>query len=231
MCGLLWLVTMASSLHGCADWNVSIRGRLSCETGCPLTGTAHVNGSEVIVDIESTVSFDVSLMGLEAFGETLYYPAPGQETRSPTPTGVTTTRNTRKPDHCWRQWWRIRWTRQWFLYSRIDILHASFFPFTLSRMRNLNTQIFWMSTIYLRPLLWTSTNAPSVWLSKMLKLVTSTIVGNIVMNSFSSFTCAYHALPYSFSFMINMHLLQGKHAFYICLLHFYLMFYMCSPQG
>ena len=40
MCGLLWLVTMASSLHGCAYWNVSIRSRLSCETGCPLTGTA-----------------------------------------------------------------------------------------------------------------------------------------------------------------------------------------------
>ena len=40
MCGLLWLVTMASSLHGCADWNVSTRGRLSCETGCPLTSTS-----------------------------------------------------------------------------------------------------------------------------------------------------------------------------------------------
>ena len=33
-------------------------------------GTVHVNGSEVIVDIESIVSFDVSLMGLEASGET-----------------------------------------------------------------------------------------------------------------------------------------------------------------
>ena len=29
---------------------------------------------------------------------TLYYPAPSQETRSPTPTDVTTIRNTRKPD-------------------------------------------------------------------------------------------------------------------------------------
>ena len=39
MCGLLWLVMMASSLHGCTDWKVSIHGRLSCETGCPLTVT------------------------------------------------------------------------------------------------------------------------------------------------------------------------------------------------
>ena len=31
---------------------------------------------------------------------TPYYPAPGQEARSPTPpTDITTTRNTRKPDH------------------------------------------------------------------------------------------------------------------------------------
>jgi hypothetical protein len=34
-------------------------------------GTVHVNGSEAIVDTESTVSFDVSLMGLEASSETL----------------------------------------------------------------------------------------------------------------------------------------------------------------
>ena len=33
-------------------------------------GTVHVNGSEVIVEMESTVSFDMSLMGLEASGET-----------------------------------------------------------------------------------------------------------------------------------------------------------------
>ena len=50
---------------------------------------------------------------------------------------------------------------------------------------------------------------------------------NIVMNSFSSFTCAYYALPYSFLF----HSPQGKHAFYICLPRFYSMLYMCSPQG
>ena len=32
-------------------------------------GTVHVDGSEVMVDIESTVSFEVSLIGPEAFGE------------------------------------------------------------------------------------------------------------------------------------------------------------------
>ena len=32
-------------------------------------GTVHVDGSEVIVDIESTVSFEVSLIGPEGFGE------------------------------------------------------------------------------------------------------------------------------------------------------------------
>ena len=47
----------------------------------------------------------------------------------------------------------------------------------------------------------------------------------------SSLTHVRHAFPYSFLFMIGMHLPQGKHAFCICLLCFYLMFYMCSPQG
>lgn len=32
-------------------------------------GTVHVDGSEVVVDIESTVSFEVSLIGPEGFGE------------------------------------------------------------------------------------------------------------------------------------------------------------------
>ena len=106
--------------------------------------------------------------------------------QSPTPTDVTTTRSTREPNHCWRQWWRIGWTRWQFLYSRINLLHTGFFPFTLSRMWRANTQIFWMSSIYLWPSLQTSTNAPSIWLFKMLKPVTSTIVGDIVTKSSSS---------------------------------------------
>ena len=32
-----------------------------------IRGTAHVDGSEVVVDIESTVSFKVSLIGPEGF--------------------------------------------------------------------------------------------------------------------------------------------------------------------
>ena len=139
--------------------------------------------------------------------------------QGPLPTDVTTTRSTRKPDHCWRQWWGIRWMRQQLLYS--NFLYAGFFPFTLSRMWRSNTQIFWMSTIYLWSLLQTSTDALSVWLSKILKLVTSTIVGDIVM---ISLTCVQHVFAYPFSFMI-------KHAFYLCLPHFYIVFYMCSPQG
>ena len=53
----------------------SLRGKLShAERSTSVAelsrGTVHVDGSEVIVDIESTVSFDVSLMGLEASGKT-----------------------------------------------------------------------------------------------------------------------------------------------------------------
>ena len=52
-----------------------------------------------------------------------------------------------------------------------------------------------------------------------------------VTNSFSSLTHVCHAFFFSFSFTIGRHLPQGKHAFHICLPHFYPMFYMCSPQG
>ena len=63
----------------------------------------------------------------------LFCTRPGDKIPYP-PTNVTTTRSTRKPNYCWRQWWRIRWMRQQFSYSRINILHTGFFPFTLSRM-------------------------------------------------------------------------------------------------
>ena len=118
---------------------------------------------------------------------TLYYPAPSQETRSPTPpppTNITTTRSTRKPDHYWRWQWRIRQTRQQFLYSWISVLHTSLLPPTLSRMYRSMTSILWMSTIHMWSLLPMSAGTPSVWLYKMLKPVTSTIVGDIVTNSF-----------------------------------------------
>ena len=121
---------------------------------------------------------------------TLYYLAPGQEIRyqesvewSLPPTTITTTRGTRKPDHCWRQWWEIRWTRQWLLHSRIDFLNANFFSPALSRMQRSTTSVFWMSSVHMQSLLPASTRTPSVWLSKMLKPVTSTIVGDIVMSS------------------------------------------------
>jgi len=62
-------------LHTSARINASIEylspfglhGKLS---QAERSTTVHVDGSEVIVDIESTVSFDVSLMGLEASSET-----------------------------------------------------------------------------------------------------------------------------------------------------------------
>ena len=129
---------------------------------------------------------------------------PGNKIPYPT-TNVTTTRNTRKPNRYWRWQWRVGWTRQQFLYSRINILHTSLLPPTLSRMHWLTTSILWMSTIHMQSLLPMSTRTLSFWLSKKLKPVTSTIVGDIVTNSFFSFTPAYHALPYSFLFTIDMH--------------------------
>ena len=92
------------------------------------------------------------------------------------------------------------------------------FLFTLSRMHGSTTSIIQMSSIHMWSLLSMSTRTPSVWLSKKLKLVTSTIVGIF----FSSSTHAHHAPPYSFSSMINMHLPQGKHAFFLCLPCFYI---------
>ena len=155
---------------------------------------------------------------------------PGNKIPYP-PTDVTTTRNTRKPDHYWRWQWRIRQTKQQLLHTRIDLFHASLLPPTLSRMHQSMTSILWMSTIHVWSLLPTSARTPSVWLSKTLKLVTSAIVGDIVMNSFLLLQCAEHAFAYSFPSMIDMHLPQGGHAFSLCLPHFYIMFHMCSPQG
>ena len=148
------------------------------------------------------------------------------------PTDVTTTGDTRKPNPYWR--WRgwTRWMKQWLIHCRIDLLHTSLLPATLPRMHWSTTSILWMSTIHMWSLLLTSSRTLSVWLPrKTLKQVTSIIVGDIVINSFSSLTHVHHAFPYSFSFMIDRHSPQGKHAFYICLLHFHLMFYMCLPQG
>ena len=49
---------------------------------------------------------------------------------------------------------------------------------------------------------------------------------------FSSYTHAEHVFTYSFSFMIDICSLQGKHAFFLMLTSFfYIIFYMCLPQG
>ena len=106
------------------------------------------------------------------------------------PTNVTTTRSTREPNYYWRWWWGRRWTWWQFLHSRINLFHTNFVSFTFPRMSRLTTPILWVPSIHMWPLLPTSTIALGVWLSKMLKLVTSTIVGDIVIN---------------FSFLLNMH--------------------------
>ena len=124
-----------------------------------------------------------------------------------TPTDVTTTRNTRKPNCYWRWQWRIRQTKWWLLHCGVNLFYASLLLSTLSRMHRSTTLILWMSTIHMWSLLSMSAGTPSVWLfRRKMKPVTLTIVGDIVTNSFSSLTQAYHALHYSFSYMINMHL-------------------------
>ena len=108
----------------------------------------------------------------------------------PYPTDVTTTRNTRKPNHYWRWQWRIRWTKWQLLHCRVDLFHTSLLLLTLSRMHWSTTSIFWMSTTHMRSLLSMSSRTPSVWLfRKKLKLVTSTMVGDIVKLFFFSDTC------------------------------------------
>ena len=169
---------------------------------------------------------------------TPYYPAPEEiqplepVKQSPTPpTDITTTRRTRKPYNRWRQWWRVRWTRWWFLHSRIDLFHSSLVSPTLSRVYRLKTSIFQVFPIHLWPLRLTSTRTPSIWLYQSLKLVTSTIVGDIVTNSFSSLQHAYHAFTNSFSYMIEHAFPSRLTALYICLPYLYLTKYMCLPQG
>ena len=156
---------------------------------------------------------------------------PGNKIPYP-PTDVTTTRDTRKPNNHWRWQWRTRRTKWRLLHCGVDFLYTNLLPLTLSRLHWSTTSLLWMSTIHMRPLLSTSPGTLSVWLSReTLKPVTSTIVGDIVTNYFSFLTHVHHAFPYSFLFMIDRHSPQGEQAFYICLPHLYLMFYMCSPQG
>ena len=77
---------------------------------------------------------------------------PGNKIPYP-PTNITTTRNTRKPDHYWRWWWRIRQTKWQLLHCGVNLFHTSLFPPTLSRMHQSTTSILWMSTIHMWSLL------------------------------------------------------------------------------
>ena len=52
--------------------------------------------------------------------------------------------------------------------------------------------------------------------------------GGYCYEPFFSPTCIY--LPFFISVQ-DMHLPQGKHAFYLCLPYFHIVTYMCSPQG
>ena len=77
------------------------------------------------------------------------------------------------------------------------------------------------NTVHMWSLLSMSARTPSVWLfRRKMKLVTSTIVGDIVMNSFLLLQHAEHAFTYSFSSTIDMCLPQGGHAFSLWLPYF-----------
>ena len=148
-------------------------------------------------------------------------------------TNITTTRNTRKPDHHWRWWRRTQQKKRQLLYCGVDLFHTSLFPLALSRMHQLTTSILWMSTVHMQSLLLTSTNALSIWLSWqiLLKPVTSTIVGDIVTNSF----LLYHVLTIPFTLLFHLWstciFFEADMPLYTHLPRFYFMFYMCLPQG
>ena len=147
---------------------------------------------------------------------------PGNKIPYP-PTDVTTTRNTRNPDHYWRWQWRIRWTKWQLLHCGINLFHASLLPPTLSKMQQSRTSILWMSTIHISSLLSTSSRTPSFWLLKTLKPVTSTIVGDIVMNSFLCTMCrtCFHWLFFIYDrtcihLKANMPFTYVYHIFTLC---------------
>ena len=177
--------------------NICWDGRIRITTG--ITSTSKITISQTLFMTAYTI---------------LSCTRPGSEIPYP-PTDVTTTRNTRKPNHHWRWWRRTQQKKRQLLYCRVDLLYTSLFPLALSRMHRSTTSLLWMSTVHLRLLLSMSTETPSIWLSwqVLLKSVTSTIVGDIVTNSFSSLTCAYHAFHFFLSFAIDMHFTQGWHAF------------------
>ena len=149
---------------------------------------------------------------------------PGNKIPYP-PTDVTTTRDTREPDPHWRWWWRTRWMKRRLLHCGVDLLYASLLPLTLSRIHWSTTSILQMSTIHMRSLLSTSSGTLSIWLSgRTLKPVTSTIVGDFVMNSFLLWhmpTMLFHSLFHIWSTCIHH---KATMPFYICLPRFTLCF-------
>ena len=130
----------------------------------------------------------------------------------PPPTNITTTRSTRKPNYHWRQQWQIGWTRQQFLYSRIDFFHANLFSLTLSRMWRSTTSIFWMSSIHMQSLLPT-------WCTKCLT------VQSVEASDFnhSGGYCYEFFFPL-FHFLLTCICLKAN----MCFTHVYLAFISCS---
>ena len=154
---------------------------------------------------------------------------PGNKIPYP-PTDITTTRDTREPDPHWRWWWRTQWMKRQLLHCGVNLFYASLLPLTLSRMQWSMTSILQMSTIHMRSLLSMSSGTLSIWLSgKTLKPVTSTIVGDVVTNSFFDTCLPCFFIPF---FIYDLHAFTTRQP---CLLHmftlFYLMFHRCSPQG
>ena len=59
-------------------------------------------------------------------------------------------------------------------------------------------------------------------------IVFQQIASTVMNSSFLLYMCS-HAFTYHFSFPFDMCLLEGKHAFHLCLPCFCIMFYMCLP--
>ena len=62
-------------------------------------------------------------------------------------------------------------------------------------------------------------------------LMTPITYSNLLRTSFLLWHMLTMLFPFTFHLWLDRRLPQGKHAFYICIPHFYITIYMCSPHG
>jgi hypothetical protein len=113
----------------------------------------------------------------------------------------------------WRRWYRQSTQLPKLSWGAINIHYPYATTSSLSRLYQLTPLSLQLSSIYLRPLPYVRPSSSHIWLSELLKPVTSILVGDNVMNfSFLFFFFFNMHLPYDFHFTYpDMSLPAGVH--------------------